>query len=130
MQGVKDKDLRVDFICLHHYWGAYDQPEAGAKDLRKMLEAVHALYDRPIWLTEFALSNWKTAATPEQQQAYMAIVLPMLDELPYLERYAWFALPPNPNGDDGTLAGSNLSDDHGVLNALGQAYRPAVEVAD
>jgi hypothetical protein len=84
---------------------------------------VHALHEKPIWLTEFALSDWNTPASPNQQRAYMDAVLPMLEGLRFLERYAWFAMPPNPDGDGGALAGASLCDSQGQLNVLGNAYQ-------
>jgi len=102
MSGCKEKGYRVDFICLHWYGPNYD-PEVATKQLNAYLTAVHDRYGKPIWLTEFALRNFKgDIATMAQQQAFMAKVLPMLDELPFVERYSWFVFgamnpkkPPN-----------------------------------
>ena len=123
MKGVKEKGYRVDFICVHNYQTNFTDPKAAAEKLKQFLQKVHERYPQPVWLTEFALADWKTPATPEQQQTYMKEVLPMLEKLPFVERYAWFALPPNPKGDNGALANSNLCDDQGLLNACGLIYR-------
>jgi hypothetical protein len=114
----------VDFICVHHYSALYTNPKAAAAELRDYLNRVHELYGKPIWLTEFALSNWKTPATPSQQRAYIIEAVPMLEKLPFVERFAWFALPPF-KGDGGCLANSNLTDDNCKLNTVGMAYRNA-----
>ena len=90
MAGCKEKGYRVDFVCLHWYGESYD-PEEATKNLKGYLTAVHDRYGKPIWLTEFALRNFKgEIATVAQQQAFMAKALPMLDELPFVERYSWF----------------------------------------
>jgi hypothetical protein len=125
MRGAETRGLRVDFICVHHYHPKFGDPAKAAADLKSFLERVHARYRKPIWLTEFALADWKKPASADQQAAYLHAALPVLDTLPFLERYAWFALPPNPGGDGGTLAGSHLCDDRGELTPLGQIYRTA-----
>ena len=53
---------------------------------------MHERYQKPVWLTEFALSNHGKGApaTVAEQQAFMAKALPMLDALPFVERYGWF----------------------------------------
>ena len=91
MTGAKEKGLRVDFICLHWYGENYD-PDAATKSLKAHLTAVHERYQKPVWLTEFALSNHGKGApaTVAEQQAFMAKALPMLDALPFVERYGWF----------------------------------------
>jgi hypothetical protein len=124
MAGVKAKGYRVDFVCVHHYSAIYTNPQTAAAELKDYLNRVHELYGKPIWLTEFALSNWKTPATSSQQQAYIIEAVPMLEKLPFVERYAWFALP-RFKGDGGSLANSNLTDDNCKLNAVGMAYRNA-----
>ena len=92
MTGCKEKGYRVDFICLHWYGENY-HPEAAVQALQSYLTAVHERYGKPIWLTEFALRKFKdnaVTATVAEQQAFMTKVLPMLDGLPFVERYSWF----------------------------------------
>lgn len=91
MTGAKEKGYRVDFVCLHWYGENYD-PDAATKSLKAYLTAVHERYQKPIWLTEFALSKHSTGApaTVAEQQAFIAKALPMLDGLPFVERYSWF----------------------------------------
>ena len=71
MQGIKAKGYRVDFVCVHHYSANYEAPQAAVAELRDYLSRVHELYGEPVWLTEFALANWKTAATSKQQRSYI-----------------------------------------------------------
>ena len=99
MAGAKEKGYRVDFVCLHWYGENYD-PEAAINSLKDYLTAVHERYQKPVWLTEFALSKFKNGApaTVAQQQAFIAKVLPMLDELPFVERYSWFVFGANKKG--------------------------------
>lgn len=124
MQGIKTHRFRVNFICVHHYSAIYSDPHAAATELADYLRRVHVLYGKPIWLTEFALANWKAPATSAQQQAFIKVAVPKLEQLAFVERYAWFAFP-RFQGDGGGLANAHLSDDNYELNAAGLAYRDA-----
>jgi hypothetical protein len=121
MDGVKQRNLRVDFVCVHSYGGP--NPEA----LVKRLESVHKMFGRPLWITEFAVGDWaaKTAAEnrhrPETVLRFMEKVLPMLDKLDFVERYAWFPSKPT----SAPLGSSALFDDTGKLTPLGECYRDA-----
>ncbi|MFJ2958382.1 sigma-70 family RNA polymerase sigma factor [Streptomyces sp. NPDC087270] len=96
MTGARQKGYRVDFITLHWYGGDFTTPDAVAQ-LKSYLQAVHDRYHKPIWLTEFALTDFSggTARYPtdQQQAAFLTAAATMLDGLPYLQRYAWFGLP-------------------------------------
>jgi len=97
MTGAKERGYRVDFVCVHWYGGNYD-PDAATRHLHTYLSAVHERYQKPIWLTEFALNNYKEGeapATAAEQQAFMVKALPMLDALPFVERYSWFVFSSN-----------------------------------
>ena len=124
MQGIKAKGYRVDFVCVHHYSANYEAPQAAAAELRDYLSRVHELYGRPVWLTEFALANWNTPATSKQQRTYIKEAVAMLENLPFVERYAWFAMQ-RFKGDNNALANSHLTDDTYKLNPTGIAYRDA-----
>lgn len=122
MKGVKERGLRVDFINVHSYGGP--NPEA----LVKRLENVHRMFDeRPLWITEFAVGDWEAESVeknrhkPETVLRFMEKVLPMLDQLDFLERYAWFpakttSIP---------LGTSALFNEDGSLTRLGECYRDA-----
>ena len=118
MKGVEQRKLRVDYVCVHSYGG----PSAG--DLLKRLEKVHKMFQRPIWITEFAVGDWeaKTAAQnrhkPEQVAKFMREVLPMLDAAKFVERYAWFSA----DQDNSALGTSALFDADGKLTELGEIY--------
>ena len=119
MKGIDERSLRVDFVCVHSYGG----PNAEA--LMKRLEAVHELYRRPIWITEFAVGAWqaKTPAanrySPESVQAFMKELLPQLDACAFVERYAWFPAHPT----NAPLGSSALFNEDGSLTPLGEIYR-------
>jgi hypothetical protein len=121
MAGVKKRGLRVDFIAIHSYGG----PSAEA--LVRRLETIHRMFERPLWITEFAVGDWKATRVednrhkPDTVLRFMETVLPMLDRLDFVERYAWFAADPS----SGPLGTSALFDAAGGLTPLGRGYRDA-----
>ena len=121
MKGVEERQLRVDFVTVHSYGG----PNADA--LMKRLAAVHELYGRPLWITEFAVGDWKAKTRaeniyrPEQVLEFVSNVLPQLDACKFVERYAWFSAKP----DSAALGPCALFNDDGTLTPVGEAYRAA-----
>ncbi len=109
---------RVDFVCVHSYGG----PNAAA--LVKRLTQIHEQYGKPLWLTEFAVGDWKSKSAAENRHrpaevlAFMKECLPALDELKFLERYAWFPAAVT-NAPLGTSA---LFNPDNSLTALGEFY--------
>jgi len=121
MAGVEERKLRVDFICVHSYGGP------NARAFVKRLEKVAEMFERPLWITEFGVGDWSAQNVEENQHSpeivlgFMEKVLPMLDDLDCLERYAWFpSLPDSP-----PLGTSALFDAEGNLTRLGEFYRDA-----
>lgn len=121
MKEAEERDLRVDFVCVHSYGGA------NAASLVRRLQEVHELYRRPIWITEFAVGDWSAESVAEHRHKpdavlrFMEDLLPQLDQLDFVERYAWFSAKP----DDKALGTSALLDAEGKLTRLGECYRDA-----
>jgi len=95
MSGARSHGYRVDFIALHWYGSDFDTAQA-VSQLQSYLQAVYDRYHLPIWLTEYALINFSGGTsypTGPQQAAFVTASTRMLAGLPYLKRYAWFALP-------------------------------------
>lgn len=94
-----EKNIRIDVIGVHWYdWGS-DPSKSPNEDAQKVfnrfknyLQRVYDLYKLPIWITEFNANPNRTTAV---NKAFMALALPYLDQLDYVERYAWF----EPNSD-------------------------------
>jgi hypothetical protein len=121
MAGARSRGYRVDFITLH--WYGSDFSAAATGQLRRYIEATYNRYHLPIWLTEYALikfsgggSSFPSAAA---QVAFVNASTQMLEGLPYVERYAWFALPTAKSGDTG------LYRPGAVPTEVGLAYRAA-----
>ena len=122
MQGARARGYRVDFIALHWYGSDFRTADA-VSQLQGYLQAVHARYGLPIWLTEYALTSY-TPSGPSfpslpQQAAFVTASTTMLQSLPYVERYAWFALPATTPGATGLYAPG------GAPTLLGTAYAAA-----
>lgn len=118
MEQVDQKQLRVDAIAVHSYGG----PDP--VHMMRRLARVYQEFGRPIWITEFAVGDWK-AKKPEQNRhkpskiaKYMREILPALEEAPFVERYAWFSASPK----SGPLGTSALLDEKLELTQLGRIY--------
>ncbi len=114
MAGAAQKKYRVDFVTIHWYGGA------DAPGFLGYLQKVHDLYHKPVWVTEFAPADWsgKRGVSPAQSAAFMKTVLPAMDKLNYVQRYAWFSAWP----DDAALGASALLNKDGSLTDLGKLY--------
>ncbi len=120
MSGAAARGYRVDFIPLHWYGGDFSSAATG--ELQSYLQAVYDRYHKPIWLTEFGLANFGTGQFPAgaQQAAFVTAAVKMLDGLPFVQRYAWFALPAN--NTDGSLG---LFSGSGQATETGRAFEAA-----
>ncbi|WP_026239818.1 glycoside hydrolase family protein [Parafrankia discariae] len=122
MVGAAQRGYKVDFIALHWYGGDFD-PTRATSQLRSYIQDVYDRYHLPIWLTEYSLMNFSTSPatvpSPEGQAAFVTASTAMLESLPFVERYAWFAFPANPDSRTG------LYDESGRPTPAGVAYRAA-----
>ncbi len=92
MAGAQKHKLRVDFIAVHIY--AEDFGANAVNNLASFLEATYARYHKPIWVTEFAMINFKGPSYPTdaRESEYLKQATTLLESKNYIERYAWFAL--------------------------------------
>lgn len=113
-----DAGIKYDFIAMHWY-GA-----PALKPFLRKIDAVYARYQRPIWITEFAVADWSAKRsgvnryTPDQVLSFMTKALPELERRNYVHRYAWMG------AGTYTVATqpSRLFDRNGAMTRLGQAY--------
>lgn len=122
MQGAKQRGYRVDFIALHWYGGDFSSAAVG--QLQSYIQRTYNRYHLPIWLTEYALTDFSGGSprypSQAQQAAFVTASTAMLQSLPYVERYAWFSLP---TAKESTNTG--LYGDGAVPTQVGTAYRAA-----
>jgi hypothetical protein len=124
MPEANRRGLRVDFVCLHRY-PDISNPRA-AEEIERMIEGAYQEYGLPIWLTETGaadVSPWHqpqvSKPTPEMARSFVKELLPMLEGLPMVERYAWFADRVGKEYGLGTIFELNARG----LTALGEEYR-------
>jgi len=111
--------LRVDFVPVHYYrcYGNPDDPTGTANQFYNFLKGVYDVVKRPLWVTEWNNgANWTSCADPtfEQQRAAIAAMIQMLDNTPFVERYAAFNWVEDVR---------RLVWDDGTLTPAGQVYR-------
>ena len=124
MSLTKAQGSRVDFIALHYYATQFDNVDAAVANFRAYIQSVRDMYHLSIWVTEFAMVSYH--ADPSQwdlpdeatQGRFLTAASQMLDDLPYMEKYAWFAVPQNE-----TQPATNLFDSQGNITPLGDLYK-------
>ena len=108
--------LRVDFIAVHHYGGD------NVMSFINKLKVAHETFKRPIWITEFAVADWAATSpaanrySEAQVLEFMKTVIPALDEIDWVHRYAWF------DGSNAPLITSALFTAESALTPVGQLY--------
>ena len=108
----------VGFVTVHWYGGT------SAQSLHDYLQAVYDAYHRPIWITEFAPADWGAHSVGEigfsqnNVTDFMAQTIPMLDALPFVQRYSWFEATTT----DNALGNSTLLKADGSLTGAGHIY--------
>lgn len=144
---AKVQNLRVDYIAVHWYdWGNVcgnftgcdlTMPIPGKtvsmdvnaifNRFKAYINNVYALYQKPIWITEFHAHDIR----PDNvHAAFMALALPWLDANPNVERYAYFFGDDVPTRSNNALTpAAQFYSDHVSVNALTENIydtRPAV----
>jgi hypothetical protein len=89
-----DQNIRIDIIGVHWYdWGSNpvnspnESPQKVFNRFKNYLQNVYDLYGLPIWITEFNANPNRNTWVNKQ---FMELALPYLENLDYVERYAWF----------------------------------------
>ena len=109
---------RPDFICLHWY------APPNADHFLTWLDDIWEKYQKPIWITEMCVADWKaTPGTPErfttaQIRDFMDQVVAGMNQRNYVERYSWKTRPPT----DVNMGNGSLVDCDGSLTPLGEHY--------
>jgi hypothetical protein len=107
-------NCQVDAIAVHWY-------SCSASDLNGYIQGTSnspgmTKYNKPIWLTEFAMLGSGCATTEAAESSYLSAALPYLESEPAVARYAWFT------GRSTSSPWINLLGSSGQLTALGQQY--------
>lgn len=133
LQQADAAGLRVDFVAVHYYWCWNPADPAGAANqFYNFLKATYDQVRRPLWITEWNNgANWTSCADPTfaQQAACIAAMIQMLEETPWVERYAlynWVEDVRRVKWDDGSLtsAGAVYRDQPSRIGYLQVAPEP------
>ena len=116
MSQADAKGYRVDFMAVHYY-----TTDPSITKFKAFLEKVYATYQRPIWVTEWALADWNNPNrfSAEQQLEFFKAATLMMDDLPYVERHAWFGTYAELDTSD---LNSELIGADGTLSGVGSAF--------
>jgi hypothetical protein len=114
MAGAAQRGYRVDYVTIHWYGGNDPNGFLGYVDY------IHNLYNKPVWITEFAPADWsgQHGISPQQAYDFMRQVVPELNRRWYVQRYSWFSA----GTGDAFLGQSALFNNDGSLTALGRLY--------
>jgi hypothetical protein len=116
MRRADEEGLRIDYVAVHHYGGA------NVLSFVNKLKETYNAYNRPLWITEFAVADWNATA-PENNRyseaeviAFMEEALVALDDIDWVYRYSWF------DGKNAPLYTSALFDEESNITAVGEVY--------
>ncbi|MDH6309547.1 hypothetical protein M2451_001913 [Dysgonomonas sp. PFB1-18] len=119
MDGVAEQNLRVDYIAVHIY-----QPNT-ATLFTDPLKAVYERWGKKIWITEFGVRDDNTGGdpaknryTPAQMLSFTQTLLPQIEAMEGVDRYAWFNASPTMSG----LWPCALIDANGLPTVVGEYY--------
>lgn len=118
MLRAKEENLRVDFMTMHSYaWPNSDS------FLGKVTE-LHEKYERPVWVTEYAVADWRATRTRrseysrKQVETFMRETVKGMRAMPFVERFAWKNRPIT----DRQMGTSALFDLNGKMTSTGKLY--------
>jgi Glycosyl hydrolase catalytic core len=104
----------VDFIVIHYYG-------SDVNHFKNYVSKVYELFKKPIWVTEFACTNWNPAEPIGCQEViqFMKEALQFLDGASFIEKYSWFGAMEDVGEDVGR---SNGLQKDGKLSEAGKMY--------
>jgi hypothetical protein len=116
LETFTNSNPKFDFVCVH--W--YAPPNSDA--FLKQIDAIYAKYQKPIWVTEFAVADWAGKYPGGYDvnlvSQFMKDACAGLEARDFVERYTWKTRTLS----DTNLGTSSLFNDDGSLTALGQIY--------
>ncbi|WP_419194046.1 glycosyl hydrolase [Novipirellula herctigrandis] len=131
MGRVADNGARVDEIAFHWYSGIQtSNPTAAANRFLDKVDLYHETYDRPIWVTEFAMLDYGNPGNFTLEQAntantiFLETAIAGLESRDFVTRYAWW----NHNNDSRLVA----QDANGLYRptSMGDKYIPTLVNGD
>jgi len=75
---------RISALAAHDY-------DCNPVSTLEYLRFLNLRYGLPVWLTEFSCGDGKEDSPMSAQLSFMQLILPMLEDAPFIERYAWMS---------------------------------------
>lgn len=115
------RGLKIDSIGVH----SYSAPDAG--QVIERLEETYRLYERPIWVTEIAVADWRAANEGKSNRYkskdtldFMSDICTFMERTDWVRGYCWLAS--GTYGDGGPLSTSAFFDGQGRPSATFHRY--------
>jgi len=115
MQEIANRNYQLDFITIHAYPENFEGKDLANWFIENIIKPTYETYHKPIWITEF--STIGNAVTKEGTAEFLEYVMPMLDELEYVERYSYFSY------DAGNCNYGLIDFTTGELSPAGEVYK-------
>jgi hypothetical protein len=95
MSQAAANNLRVDAVAFHWYGvSTPDNPAGAAAGFLSRVDSYHNSYNKPVFITEFAIHDWGGAYTDAQiieaNRQFLDIVIPGLESRSYVAGYSWY----------------------------------------
>ncbi|MGD0653475.1 MAG: glycosyl hydrolase [Thermoguttaceae bacterium] len=87
--------LKVDAVAFHWYgWSTPSNPSQAAANFEGSVNWYHNLWNKPVFITEFAIHDWGGSYTDaeisEANRQFLNIVIPWMESTSYVAGYAWY----------------------------------------
>ena len=110
MSQANSQGLQVDAVAFHWYGvSTPNDPVGAANSFISRVDSYHNQYNKPVWITEFAIHDWGGNYTDQQiadaNRIFLDNVIPRLDSRDYVAGYAWYQW----FGDSTLVAGNPLA---------------------
>ena len=116
LETFTNSNPKFDFVCVHWY------APPNSDSFLKQIDAIYAKYQKPVWVTEFAVADWAGKYPGGYDvnlvSQFMKDACAGLEARDFVERYTWKTRTLS----DPNLGTSSLFNDDGSLTALGQIY--------
>jgi hypothetical protein len=95
MNQAASNNLRVDAVAFHWYGVSNpNDPVGAANSFLSRVQSYYNSYNKPVFITEFAMHDWGGAysdeAMIEANRQFLNIVIPQLESRSYVAGYAWY----------------------------------------
>jgi autotransporter-associated beta strand protein len=95
MSQANSNGLKVDAVAFHWYGvSTPSNPSGAASSFLSRVDSYHNSYNKPVFVTEFAIHDWggnyTDAEIIEANRQFLNIVIPGLESRSYVAGYAWY----------------------------------------